>query len=171
MGRHVSGLPGTVGAALALCALVLSGCGWFGSSGSKGSSSTSVFDVKPGECFVAPKKVKAELSNLDQVPCTTAHTQEAYALVEYQSASSGGQSPSAGSSAYPGSDVLDKFAKGACAQRFRAYVGVDYLDSSLYYTYLLPSARSWEQDNDQTVICFITTTGGTLTTSVKGSRK
>lgn len=156
--------------ATALCGLVLSGCGWFGGS-SNGQSSTSVFDVKPGECFMAPKNVKAELSNLSKVPCTQPHTQEAYALVSYQPASSGGVSASAGSGAYPGSDVLDKFAKGACAQRFSGYVGVDYLDSSLYYTYLLPSARSWEQDDDRTVICFITTTGGTLTTSVKGSRK
>jgi hypothetical protein len=172
MGRRVSGGPATAvaAAAVVLCALLLSGCGWFGSS-SNGQSSTSVFDVKPGQCFMAPTKVKAELSDLNQVPCTKAHTQEAYALVDYRAASSSGQSPSAASDAYPGSDVLDKFAKGACAQRFRGYVGVDYLDSSLYYTYLLPSARSWEQDNDQTVICFVTTTGGTLTTSVKGSRK
>ncbi|MDT5080785.1 MAG: hypothetical protein QOJ80_5422, partial [Mycobacterium sp.] len=68
-------------------------------------------------------------------------------------------------------DVLEKFAKGVCAQRFTAYVGVDYLDSSLYFTYLLPSARSWEQDDDRNVLCFVTTTGGTLKTSVKGSRK
>jgi hypothetical protein len=139
-------------------------------SSSGGQKSTSVFDVRPGQCFVAPKDVKAELSNLDQVPCTQAHTQEAYALVIFQAAGAG-PSASASNGAYPGGDVLDKFAKGACAQRFTAYVGVDYLDSKLFYTYLLPSARSWEQDSDRTILCFVTTTGGTLTASVKGSRK
>jgi hypothetical protein len=149
-------------------ALAASAC-----SSSGGSSSTSVFDVKPGQCFVAPKDVKAELSTLSQVPCTKPHTQEAYALVTYVPAgsASGGPSASAGGAPYPGGDALDKFAKGACAQHFTAYVGVDYLQSSLYYTYLLPSARSWEQNADRTVLCFVTTTGGTLTTSVKGSRK
>ena len=138
-------------------------------SSSNGTSSTSVFDIKPGQCFVAPTEVKAELSNLSQVPCTKPHTQESYAQVTYQAAGGNGASADAGS--YPGPDVLDKFAKGACAQRFTAYVGVDYTQSKLYFTYLLPSARSWEQDNDRTVLCFVTTTGGTLTTSVKGSKK
>jgi hypothetical protein len=159
-------LPGrrVASAVLALAAgLVPAACS------SSGSSSTSVFDVKPGQCFVAPSEVKAELSDLAQVPCTKPHTQESYALVTYQAAGGSGASADAGT--YPGPDVLDKFAKGACAQHFTAYVGVDYLQSKLYFTYLLPSARSWEQDNDRTVICFVTTTGGTMTTSVKGSKK
>jgi hypothetical protein len=155
-----------VRACLLTClAVILAGCG---SSG--GGSSTSVFNVKPGQCFVAPKNVQAELSNLDQVPCTKPHTQEAYALVTYQAAAASGPSAAAGD-AYPGGDALDKFAKGACAQHFTKYVGVDYLDSKLFFTYLLPSARSWEQDDDRTVLCFVTTTGGTLTASVKGSRR
>lgn len=143
--------------------LLLSGCGWFG--GNSADKSESVFSVKPGQCFVAPKDVKAQLSKLDRVDCSKSHTQEAYALVPF-TAQSGGTS-----SAYPGNDQLATFAKGACAQRFGAYVGVDYLDSSLYFTYLLPSARSWEQDSDRTIICFVTATGGTLSASVKGSKK
>jgi hypothetical protein len=162
MARHAWTAVAALGAALLTAACSSSG----------GQTSTSVFAVRPGQCFVAPKDVKAELSNLDQVPCTKPHTQEAYALVTYQQAGAGaGPSASAGSGAYPGGDALDKFAKGACAQRFTKYVGVDYIKSKLFYTYLLPSARSWEQDDDRTITCFITTTGGTLTTSVKGSRK
>jgi hypothetical protein len=145
---------------------MLAGCSWFGSS-SNGSSSESVFDISPGQCFNAPKSVKAELSNLTKVSCTTAHTQESYAVVGYPSAGSGSVAPGA----YPGGDALDKFAKGVCAQHFTKYVGVDYLDSSLFFTYLLPSARSWEQNDDRNVLCFVTTTGGKLTASVKGSRK
>lgn len=164
-------LPGhrLVSVVLALVAGLVAGPALSACSSSNGTSSTSVFDVRPGECFVAPSEVKAELSNLAQVPCTKPHTQEAYALVTYQSA--GGNGASADAGAYPGPDVLDKFAKGACAQRFTAYVGVDYTESKLFFTYLLPSARSWEQDDDRTVLCFVTTTGGTLTTSVKGSKK
>jgi hypothetical protein len=154
-----------VSAALALVSgLSLAAC-----SSSGGGTSTSVFDIKPGECFVAPTAVKAELSDLSQVPCTEAHTQESYARVSYQAAGDTGASADAG--AYPGPDALDKYAKGACAQRFTAYVGVDYLESKLFFTYLLPSARSWEQDNDRTILCFVTTTGGTLTASVKGSKR
>lgn len=162
------GLRLLVAVATALAVLAglagLAGCSMFGGAKSK-TSSLSVFKVKPGECFVAPKDVKAELSKLSHTSCTVAHTQEAYALVPYASPAG------ATTSTYPGADVLTTFAQGACAQRYRAYVGVDYLDSSLFFTYLLPSARSWEQDGDRSVICFVTSTGAQLTSSVKGSKK
>lgn len=149
-------------------ALCLSGCSWFGGHKSA-SKQESVFSVKPGECFNPPKEVKAELSKIDRVPCSHEHTQEAYAIVAYTAASSSGSTTA--QSAYPGSDVLTTFAQGACAQRYGGYVGVDYLDSKLFFTYLLPSARSWEQDDDHKVICFVTTTGSKLTASVKGTKQ
>lgn len=148
-------------------ALALASC-----SSSNGSGSESVFSVKPGQCFTTPTTVKAELSSLQRVSCTTPHTQEAYASVAFQpSAAAVASGAPTGDSAFPGADVLTAFAKGACAQRFGSYVGIDYLDSSLFFTYLLPSARSWEQDDDHTVLCFVTTTGGTLNASVRNSRK
>lgn len=153
-----------------LAAPVLAGCSTFGGS-SNGTKSISVFDVKPGECFAGQSKVKAELSSLSMVPCTSPHTQESYAVVKYRPNQSGTTTAAPTGGAYPGGTALETYAKGACAQRFAGYVGVDYLDSTLYYTYLLPSARSWEQDDDRNVLCFVTTTGGTLKTSVKGSKK
>ena len=50
-------------------------------------------------------------------------------------------------------------------------MGVDYRDSELFFTYLLPSPRSWEQDEDRTTLCFVTTTDGAqLTQSVEGTK-
>jgi hypothetical protein len=156
-----------------LGALSLVGC----SGGGSGVKDISVFSVKPGECFSAPKDVKVQLSTLTKKPCSREHTQEAYAVVAF--APPGGAGATAArptavpslTSSYPGSDVLTTFAQGACAQRYAGYVGVDYLDSSLFFTYLLPSARSWEQADDRDVICFVTTTGSTLTSSVKDSKR
>jgi Septum formation len=162
---------------LSCCALVvtvfLTGC----SGGGSGIKDISVFTVKPGECFTAPSSVKVQLSTLTKKPCSSEHTQEAYAVVQF--APPGATRATAArptaipslTSSYPGSDVLTTFAQGACAQRYAGYVGVDYLDSSLFFTYLLPSARSWEQADDRDVICFVTTTGSTLTSSVKGSKR
>jgi hypothetical protein len=159
-------LPRVVAASVALALVVcLSGCSWFGGSHKARTKSVSVFKVKPGDCFVAPKDVKAELSKLSSTPCTVAHTQEAYAIVPFASVTG------ATASAYPGADALTTFAQGACAQRYGGYVGVDYLDSSLFFTYLLPSARGWEQDSDHDVLCFVETTGAELTNTVKGSKK
>ncbi len=154
----------TVLRAVLLGALLVasSGCSVFGDDDDK----ASVFSVKVGECFLAPEKVEAQIADLDRVDCADAHDHEAYAVVTYESGD-----PEADPDEYPGDEALTKFADGTCAQRFGEYVGVDYLDSKLFFTYLLPSARGWEQDKDRTVICFVTTTGATLTASVKGSKQ
>ena len=146
-------------------AVALAGCGLFGSRNDDGTTSVSVFDVKPGQCFTAPQKVQAELSDLSRIDCTAPHTQEAYAVTTY--ANVDGSDPAV----YPGNDLLGKFAQGRCAQAFGTYVGVDYLDSKLFFTYLVPSARGWEQDKDRAVLCFVTTTGAQLTATVKGTKQ
>ncbi|MDT4989637.1 MAG: hypothetical protein QOI74_3731 [Micromonosporaceae bacterium] len=160
--------PAVLALALVLC---LTGCSFFGGKKSDGKK-VSVFSVQPGQCFQAPGTVKAQLSSLTKVACNSPHNEESYAVVQYQSANpSVSATGAAVNSAYPGDDVLTTFAQGACAQRFTDYVGVNYLDSKLYFTYLLPSARSWEQDADRNVTCFVTTTGNQLTATVKGSKQ
>lgn len=158
--RRVTGLIAVV-----LLATLLSSCSWvsglFGSSKPNQGVPVSVFDVSVGDCFVAPTEVKAELSNLGRVPCTVPHQQELYAVVPYAAADGAD---------YPGDAPLDTFAKGACAQAFSGYVGIGYPDSSLWLTYLLPSARSWQTGHDRSVLCFVTTTGNPLTKSVKDSK-
>jgi hypothetical protein len=148
---------GTAGAAV-LVASLCGGCSWFDRG--PATSSVSVFDVEVGQCFSAPPKVAAQIDSLTQVGCTTPHTLEAFAILTY--------SPDPGS--YPGDQKLTAFAQGGCAQKFSGYVGVDYRDSSYFFTYLFPSPRSWDQ-KDRSIPCFITTTGGTVTGSAKGSKK
>lgn len=154
-------------AVAALVAIVsvaaLGGCSLFGGS-SDGTKSVSVFAVSPHQCFAAPTAVHTELSKLQRVPCNAPHAEESYAVVPYLNK----QDPT--STTYPGSDKLTQFAKSACAQRFTKYVGINYLDSKLFFTYLLPSPRSWEQGVDRTIICFITSVTGLRTASAQGSK-
>jgi len=152
-----------LGLSVAGIALALTGCGAFG--GGKAKTAVSVFDIQPGQCFNPPATIKAELSKLNTVACGQPHTEESYADVPFTNAN-GSQA-----SAYPGDALLKSFADGACAQRYSDYVGRDYLDSSYFFTYLLPSARGWEQQKDRNVVCFVTTTGQPLTASVKGSKR
>lgn len=145
-----------------LLLVALSGCSVFGSDDDEPAS---VFSVKPGQCFLAPEEVEAQISDLDEVDCGKAHDHEAYAVVPYKSGD-----PEATGDEFPGDDALNAFANGACAQSFGAYVGVDYPDSELFFTYLLPSPRSW-QENDRDVVCLITNAGTQLQGSVKGTKK
>ncbi|WP_051265014.1 septum formation family protein [Nakamurella lactea] len=167
-GRATSGRTAVLTGLLAGVLLLVAGCSWvsgiFGGSDPSAGTSISVFDVKVGQCFQAPTAVHAELSDLITVPCQTPHRQESFALLPYQAPK--GADPSL----YPGDTALTSFAEGKCAEAFGPYVGVSYLDSSLYFTYLLPSARGWEQGDDRSVICFVTTTGPELTSSVKGAK-
>ena len=153
-----------------MCSLLLlvGGC-WtsnlFGAKPTVTTTSVSVFKVEIGQCFNPPAGApKSELSDLSAVACTAPHTQESYAALVYHAP------PGGDDSVYPGDAALASFANGSCAQAFQGYVGVSYLDSSLFFTYLLPSARSWESGSDRTVLCFVTTTGKPLVASVKGSK-
>ncbi|GEA85066.1 MAG: septum formation family protein [Cellulomonas sp.] len=148
-----------------LVVAVCAGCSFFDRGDD--TEGRSVFDVKVGECFRAPKDITVELTELAQVPCTDPHEQEAYALVDYEDTAA--TAKASGAASFPGVEALTAFAQGACAQEFEDYVGVDYRDSRLWFTYLLPSARGWEQDADRTTLCFVTTTGEQLTRSVAGT--
>lgn len=131
--------------------------------GGDDDEAASVFSVEPGQCFLAPEEVEAQIADLDEVPCADPHDHEAYAVVPYESGEEG-------SDEFPGDEALNAFANGACAQSFGAYVGVDYPDSDLFFTYLLPSPRSW-QENDRDVVCLITNAGTQLQGSVKGTKQ
>lgn len=149
----------------ALVALLLLMAAACSRHGKFGSHSVSAFDIKPGDCLLPLKDVHQEISNLQVVACSKPHTQEAYAVVKYD------QPGSDNGATYPGEATLGKYAEGACGQRYESYVGVAYQDSSLFFTYLLPSARSWQEGDDRNILCFVTTTGETLQASVKGSKR
>ena len=145
-------------ATLVALALLLAGCSVFSSNVKFPSKAESVFHLFVGQCLNPPKNVVAEVSSLNVVSCHAPHTQQVFALVK----------DNAGDN-YPGSKALITFANATCLQHFAAYVGIAYQRSSLFYTYLLPSVRSWSS-GDRTITCVITTTGAKLQSSVKGSK-
>jgi Septum formation len=153
--RHALRVSGAV-VAVTLGGLGASACSLIG--GSSASQQVSVFHLAVGQCLVPPKKVEADLTSIDVVSCTTAHTQQVYALVQDH-----------GGSTYPTPTKLDDFANASCLDRFATFDGIPYQQSKLYFTYLLPSVRSWA-DGDRTVVCVAETVGRPLTKSMKGAK-
>jgi len=145
-----------------ITAALASGCGLFGDD--EDTNKTPVYDVEPGQCFLGPEEVKAQIEDLEEVPCDEPHDREAYAVVAYEAPE--GES----ADQFPGDEELTRYAQGACASEFETYVGIDYADSDYFFTYLLPSPRSWE-DDDRDVLCLVIGTGEPLTKSVKGSKQ
>lgn len=147
-------------AALLLAGVLLATAACSGSDDD--ATSVSIFDLEVGDCVLAAEEVSAEVETVTRVGCSVPHELELFSEVAFTTATG-----EAG--AFPGEAALVTFADGACAEGFEDYVGVDYRDSALFFTYLLPSARGWDQGPDTSVLCFVTTTGEQLTASVEGS--
>jgi hypothetical protein len=142
---------------LAATVPALSGCGLFGDDEPEG-----VRTIQPGQCFQVPEEVEEQVADLDEVPCDEPHDREAFAVISYEP-----PDDETDGDVFPGDDALTVFADGRCAEAFGDYTGVPYLDSDLFFTYLLPSPRSW-QDGDREVICFAFDPGRPLETSIRG---
>jgi hypothetical protein len=157
----------------------LAACGGARGAASASPRTVSVFDLRPHECLNPPKaNPNFAVASVTVVPCTSAHYDEVYCVLPYSSTppAVGHCNPRrfAGSLTedYPGQQALTNFANAACLNEFQPYVGSAYTDSSLYFTYLYPSPRSWDDatKRDRMVVCVIHTTGAPLTRSVKRSR-
>lgn len=150
--------------ALAVATAVSTGCSVLPWWDKPDEEKVSVFDLSVGDCTITPEDVTVEVTELIRVNCTTDHQQEVFAIVPVTDPETGEVATT-----LPNEDVLKGFADGACAAAFEDYVGVDYRDSDLFYTYLFPGARGWESNDDRNITCFITTTGTILNQSVAGT--
>jgi hypothetical protein len=117
----------------------------------------SVFDVQVGDCLNPGKELGAEITDIKAVPCKDPHTHEVFALPQYPGKDD----------VYPGEDKLRTFANAQCLEAFGNYTGADYLDSKLFFSYLQPSIRSWQEGKDRRVVCVIVSTGKEITGSAK----
>lgn len=162
--RRASGGPPRAAVAVLGVLALTTGCGLFGSD--ERGEDVGVLDVGVGDCLLAPATVEIEIGTVRRVDCDEPHEQEVYAVEPFVGAD--GATPEE----YPGEAALTAFAEGRCLEEFTEYVEVDYRDSSLYFTYLLPSPRGWQgagQEADRSVVCVVTTTGEQLTASVRGA--
>ncbi|WP_147525168.1 septum formation family protein [Cellulomonas timonensis] len=157
--RRAGRRGGVAALAGALVLPLLGGCAWFGGDEDTGDM-VEVFDLAVGDCLRTPAEVTAELTEVERVSCEREHTLEVFAVAGYEPADAD----------FPGDAQLAAYADGACVAEFEGYIGVDYRDSDLFFTYLLPSARGWSQGEDRDITCLVTTTGAQLTASVRGTQ-
>jgi hypothetical protein len=141
---------------------VVAGCSK-GDAGRKGGAiakagDISVFDVRVGDCLMPGDELGAEIADIRAVPCREPHTHEVFALPEYED-----------TDVYPGEDKLRTFADAQCLEAFGNYTGTDYLESKLFFSYLQPSVRSWNDGKDRRIVCVIVATGKPVKGSVRST--
>ncbi len=95
-----------------------------------------------GACYM--RTLDDELSPASEVSCAEPHLTEVYFTTEFPSVPE-----------YVGDDALAAFADAACLEEFVRYVGIDYLDSELFYGFFTPTEPTWEYVHDRTVVCWL----------------
>lgn len=118
----------------------------------------SVFDLQIGDCIVFDDVPDATVDEVTVTPCDEPHQSEVYAIVEVDDLD-----------AYPGERELSNRAELECLAPFDDYVGIELAESTLFFTYLVPTVRSWQEDQDREVLCLIVAAGRVLEGSVAGS--
>ena len=121
-------------------------------------SDSSVMHMRVGQCILLPEdKSATTATTIDKTSCTREHDAEVFALA------------SAADGDFPGADALNKQAESVCIAAFSAYVGSDYLTSSLDATWMIPTKDSWAQ-KDRSIVCLARPLDHSkLTSSVKES--
>ena len=73
---------------------------------------------------------------------------------------------------FPGLAALDAFAERVCVAEFEPYVGISVFDSTLTFSWLVPTLASWNNNEDRDVLCVVGPfDGSTLTESVRDARR
>jgi len=118
-------------------------------------------DIKSvGRCLSFSEAVAETVEKLPYIECTLEHTHEIYAVKTYEK-----------TDIYPGFDELERQARLACLTAFEPYVERSAFDSTLFYSWLVPTLDGWNDNKveDRTTLCVLgRSDGGTLTKSMKG---
>ena len=117
--------------------------------------SKSAQEFKPGECLNGLLDASTQVESLPVVGCDKEHEGEVYAVKKstldlYNMVAVG--------------DEADEY----CLNEFKTYVGVDYMESTLFFTHLTPSSQSWSS-GDRDIVCIVMPVEDTTTGSLKGS--
>jgi hypothetical protein len=100
-------------------------------------------------CLRITEDLPDEVETLPVIGCDQSHTHEIYDEFAYTE-----------KDVYPGEEELSSIAQVECLKRFEPFVGVSAFDSSLSYTWIVPSLDGWNKDDDRAVFCILTSRDG-----------
>ena len=113
-----------------------------------------------GTCLQVDDDLPAEVTRLPVVPCAEPHTHELYAVVPFDEGD-----------VFPGIEALDAFAQRECLRAFNDFVGIQAFDSSLFFSWMVPTLGSWNNDDDRDVLCVLGDfQGGQMVGSMRGAK-
>ncbi|QCB92570.1 septum formation family protein [Cellulomonas shaoxiangyii] len=118
------------------------------------SAQADVFTLQIGDCLnYMQDEGSTEITSLPTVPCDEPHDSEIYA----ETTITEDQLP-----------TVEEIAEAYCLEQFTTFIGKSFEESSLYYSYLVPTELSFEQGDD-VVQCLVVQQEGGLTASLEGA--
>lgn len=123
------------------------------------TADVDVFDLTVGDCMVEDLGMGDSVEG-DQltVDCADPHLAEAYAAKDVEGRTFPGEAEV--------SDAADEF----CAEAFDSFVGIDYNDSELEISMLMPTAQSW-RGGDREILCLVVDPAGDTTGTLRGANR
>ncbi len=94
-------------------------------------------------CMQVSEDLPPEVERLPIIACSEPHTHEIYATIESQDP------------VFPGVEALGDFAQVECLEAFEPFVGTSPFDSTLSYSWLVPTLQSWNDEDDREVLCVL----------------
>jgi hypothetical protein len=124
------------------------------------SGGLGAFSIEVGDCLNLPSELN-EVESVEGVPCSQAHSAQAYAVFDLTGFSD----------AFPGSAAFDEQSDAGCLDNFKSFVGVSYEQSELYMLTLEPTGESWVQVDDREIICLLVPESGTFSYDAQNSKR
>ncbi len=119
----------------------------------------SIFDLDLGACVIDRSTPDgSDVDTVEVVDCETPHDSELFALIPVTENS------------FPGTDYLLREGGTRCQSAFDDFIGVDFTESVLDFTYYYPTPSSWV-DGDRSIYCLAHDPGLQTTGSLLGARR
>lgn len=159
LGRTLGAL--TIGAA----SIALAGCSLFGNitandppaTDTSEGVETDAFAIAVGDCL-NDGNLEGEVSTVPTIACSEPHDSEAYASIIIDDGP------------YPGEDAIFDQADTECIAAFNTFVGVNYEESVLNFSYYFPTPGSWD-NGDREILCLIYEDGTKTVGSLAGAAR
>jgi len=132
-------------AGVAALALVLVASACSGDDDPTAANEQNVFDISTDTpvCMQVTDGLEPEVKELPVISCDQPHSDEIYATIE------------SAEEVYPGVVALSAFAEVRCLSAFEDFVGISVFDSTLTYSWLVPSLESWNTKDDRDILCVL----------------
>jgi len=119
----------------------------------------SVFELELGACVNDQNTPEgADMDAVEVVECQQPHDAELFAKLALTEDS------------YPGTDYLISEGGSRCQGAFGDFIGVEFTESVLDFTYYYPTPSSWV-DGDRSIYCLAVDPGLQITGSLLGARR